>query len=1292
MATILLQAAGAYIGGMLGTVGAAIGTAAGAVTGYMIDRALISGTQRIEGPRLTGARPLTAEEGAILPRLYGTARLGGILIWATRFQEVSQTSRQGKFGPKVTEYSYFANAAFALCEGPVAGIRRVWADGKELDLNGLDLRLYTGAAGQQPDPLIEATQGMANTPAYRDTAYVVIDNLDVGAFGNRLPQMQFEVMRPVGSLHAGLKAVCLIPGATEYGLGTSIVDKRVGPGEAEAMNRHVLFAGSDIEASLDELQMLCPALEHVALVVSWFGDDLRAGACRVRPAVTTRAGDFSTGWRVDGVSRADAMLVSSHGGGPAYGGTPSDRSVIEAIAEIKRRGLKVTLYPFMMLDIPAGNALPDPYGGSAQPPYPWRGRITCDPAPGRAGTGDRTAVARAEVEAFCGGAEASQFSVVADGVVYSGSASDWGYRRFVLHHAHLAQAAGGVDAFLIGTELRGLTTLRDQTDAFPFVEAMCRLAGDVRGVVGGATKLTYGADWSEYFGHHPGDGSGDVFFHLDPLWSHPEIDAIGIDNYMPLSDWRDEDWAGGNPDGFTSPYDPDGLASAVAGGEGYDWYYANLSERAARQRTPISDGGYSKPWVFRYKDMVNWWSNPHFDRPGGHEKATPTAWQPRSKPIWFTELGCPAVDKGPNQPNVFPDPKSVENALPYFSSGGRNDDAARRFLTAHLRHWSSQAAAGNNPVSDIYGGPMVDADRIYAWAWDARPFPAFPQNGNAWADAANWHLGHWLTGRMSAVAVADIINAVLADHGLAAAASGAVEGTLQGYVVQEVISARAALEPLRELFDLATVETPDGFTFRQIGTAGVPTVVSELVVPENGPAVEATRTAGTDMPAEAVLSFRDPMKAYQAGSARSNRRGAAGSQAQLVLPGVAEAEQAAALAEDWLGRQITRREQIAFSVAGPADDLAVGALVCLPERYGDRSFLVTQVDDGVTRAVQAMEIVRAAPASWSSAADNREKAPPILAGQPYPVFLDLPMGVYEGAEREQFRLAIRHRPWRAQAVMASPDTSGFGPRGIVARMAALGRLHQPLPRASFSGRIDRAGSAMVAMFDTSLESVSFPRLLAGENRLAVRALNGEWEILQFQTVEAEAAGLWRLTGLLRGQLGTEDAMGAGAAAGADVVLLDQATMPAGLREGEAGLELNWRIGPAGMPVNGMHFITTPQIGGLRAKMPLSPVHLAGRRLADGGMVFGWVRRGRIDADNWTAAEIPLGEAIELYRVAVLDAAGMEKRAVDVTTPSWTYTTSAMAADFPMGASIRLSVTQWSDAAGWGRPALFSFFR
>jgi hypothetical protein len=71
------------------------------------------------------------------------------------------------------------------------------------------------------------------------------------------------------------------------------------------------------------------------------------------------------------------------------------------------------------------------------------------------------------------------------------------------------------------------------------VTAFKALAADVKAILGPGTKVGYASDWSEYFGHQPGDGTGDVFFHLDPLWSDANIDFIGIDNYMPLSDWRD---------------------------------------------------------------------------------------------------------------------------------------------------------------------------------------------------------------------------------------------------------------------------------------------------------------------------------------------------------------------------------------------------------------------------------------------------------------------------------------------------------------------------------------------------------------------------------------------------------------------------------------------------------------------------------------------------------------------------------------------------------------------------------
>src|SRR5690606_13090092 len=174
-------------------------------------------------------------------------------------------------------------------------------------------------------------------------------------------------------------------------------------------------------------------------------------------------------------------------------------AVVVAIQDLKARGLSVTLTPFLFMDIPAGNALADPYtGANGQPAYPWRGRITVSPAPGQPGTPDKTAAAAAQVAAFVGTAAPSDFAIVSGDVVYSGP-DEWTYRRFILHCAHLAEAAAGVDAFVIGSEMRGLTTVRDGPSTYPFVAALTALAADARAVLASTTKVTYAADWSEYF-------------------------------------------------------------------------------------------------------------------------------------------------------------------------------------------------------------------------------------------------------------------------------------------------------------------------------------------------------------------------------------------------------------------------------------------------------------------------------------------------------------------------------------------------------------------------------------------------------------------------------------------------------------------------------------------------------------------------------------------------------------------------------------------------------------------------
>ncbi|MHB1111018.1 MAG: baseplate multidomain protein megatron, partial [Devosia sp.] len=786
MATLALSLAGQVVGGALGgPIGATIGRALGALAGSAVDSMLFA-----EKPEpATGAdiRLQGSSEGGPVPRLYGWGRLTGNIVWATELEELTAETTGAKGTTPSGETEIAASFAVALCEGEVQRLGRIWADGQLLETSGLTIRFYRGTGDQTPDSLIEAKQGTGQTPGYRGLCYLVFERLPLGQFGNRIPNVSVELCRVVGELEPAMRAVTVIPGATEFGYDPTPRVRIVAPGTTASENAHQSSELSDWTLSIDELTALCPNLEHVSLVVSWFGDDLRCGSCTVKPRVEASVREIEgASWSVAGLSRGSAQMVSYHDGGPAYGGTPSDAVVLAAIADLKARGLKVTLYPLLMVDVPAGNTLPDPYTGAVgQPAYPWRGRITCDPAPGVAGTPDQTAAAAAQIDAFVG------------------SGSGWDFRRMVLHYAQLSVTAGGVDAFIIGSEMRGLSTVRGAANSFPFVSALTTLAADVRAIVGGGTRLTYAADWSEYSGYQPSDAPGDKLFHLDPLWASPAIDAIGIDNYMPLSDWRDGD---AHPDaaGWDAPYDAAYLRANIAGGEGFDWYYASDADRIDGIRSPIADSVHGEPWVWRYKDLAGWWANAHHDRVGGVRSGTPTSWVPQSKPIWFTELGCGAVDKGANQPNIFGDPKSAESGRPYFSSGAPDGLQQRQFLRAHLSHW---AEPGGNPISGAYGGRMLDIERIYLWAWDARPYPAFPRDAAIWSDAPNHETGHWLTGRLGTAASDELLRTIAADHGVTLAEVEALPPLIHGMLIEGVVSCRDAMAPVLAAAGLSLRDT-----------------------------------------------------------------------------------------------------------------------------------------------------------------------------------------------------------------------------------------------------------------------------------------------------------------------------------------------------------------------------------------------------------------------------------------------------------------------------------------------------
>jgi len=224
MASLVLGAVGAAIGSgiggtFLGMSAVSLGWSLGSTLGSMLFKPKGQDITQ-EGSRLGDLKVQSSTYGNPLPIIYGSMRVAGNVIWSTDIIETRHTSTQssgggkggGGGGSKVTTvtYTYSQSFAVAIGEGPITGVRKIWANGK-LIYNLSDsaslatiaasvsavsgIRIYTGSESQTADSLIQANVGAANAPAYRGVAYVVFSNLQLADYGNRMPNVEFEVVR-----------------------------------------------------------------------------------------------------------------------------------------------------------------------------------------------------------------------------------------------------------------------------------------------------------------------------------------------------------------------------------------------------------------------------------------------------------------------------------------------------------------------------------------------------------------------------------------------------------------------------------------------------------------------------------------------------------------------------------------------------------------------------------------------------------------------------------------------------------------------------------------------------------------------------------------------------------------------------------------------------------------------------------------------------------------------------------------------------------------------------------------
>lgn len=675
--------------------------------------------------------------------------------------------------------------------------------------------------------------------------------------------------------------------------------------------------------------------------------------------------------------------------------------------------------------------------------------------------------------------------------------------------------------------------------------------------------------------------------------------------------------------------------------------------------------------------------------PNGAEAVACSAHDPESlrgpqfDAAWVDEIGCAAVNKATNEPNKFLDPKSSESTLPAYSNGLRDELIQHQYLRAMLSYWGDPT---NNPVSGVYAEPMIDMGRVFVWAWDARPYPWFPNTDEMWSDGPNYRRGHWINGRVSGRTLASVVAEICERSGLRDYDVSRLYGFVRGYLAPDVSDARRVLQPLMLAFGFDAIERDGVVVFRnRDGARAVTLDMAQLALhDELGSEVAQSRSSEADMSGRVRLNFVEADGDYRNISEESvlpdeGTHAVAESEVPLLLTRP-EGRQAV---ERWLSEARVSRDAVRFALPLSQQALGAGDRVRLPREAGDMTVRIDRVEQTTHQLIDA---VRVEPDVYQPADFPDDPTPSrrfVTSGPVLPLFLDLPLTTGDEVPHAP-HLAVTADPWPGDvAVYDAAEDAGYVLNGLVGVASTVGVTLTSVARAP-SGLVDHATQIEVALTSGSLFSVSETGLLGGANLAAIGSGDpGGWEIIQFRTAELSGPGLWRLRHLLRGQFGTDALTPEVLAKGAYFVLLDGTPRQIALASALRGQARHFRVGPADKAYDHAAYQHSVQAFAGNGLPPYGPVHLSAEAVA-GGLSATWIRRARLDADGWDLPEIPLGEDREAYALKVLSG-GAVVRSVELTASEWVYTTAMQSEDGATGA-VGIEVAQVSDRFGAGPAA------
>ncbi len=1188
--------------------------------GAEIDEFLFGSNEenRIIGSRLSDLSIQTSTYGDVIPQIFGRVRIASNIIWASDIKEITITqnvSGGGKgsaFGVTKktnTSYNYTVSFAACICDGKIDSIDRFWADSKLINIADFcsSYEIHKGAEDQSASAIIQSYLGVDKTPNYKNLTYIVFEDFDISSFGNRIPNLTFEVNNIVtegvenngDNIENLVTAINLIPGSGEFTYDTKI--QRKVPGydiagrwiqteEKEILNSNNASKLSDVEVSLNNMKQTFPNLEWVSIICTWFADSLDIANADILPKVEYNQGSITEpdSWSVANLNREGAgVVLTDIAGRPIYGGTPSDGAILNLIDKIKSMGYKVMFYPMIFMNIEG---------------KPWRGYMT----------GESTDV--------------NNFFTKTNG-----------YNSFINHYATLTK--NKVDAFIIGTEMKGLTSIQESSDnSFPAVDEFISLATQVKATMGSSTKISYAADWSEY---HSNDG----WFNLDKLWASSNIDFIGIDAYFPLSD-----------EPQNSIYDLTKTISGWESGEGYDWYYSD-DERT--NKINFSNDEYA------WKNIEYWWKNTHTN-----PDDIATNWVPESKKIWFTEFGFPSVDGATNQPNVFYNPDSVDGGVPRHSKGYVDILAQKLGIEATLKKWQD---------SD-----MVEEKIL--WAWDARPYPFWPDLENIWSDGEVWSRGHWVQGKLGTSNVGAVIKNICEKVGIDSDTVNVSQANelLEGYVINGRRSAKQALENITEPNFIYMKEGDTNIDFISKRNAEPINIFeSDIVLQKNGQIIKTTHITESELPERIDINYIDSKSGYLVGNQTVTRDcDGNGKQIEINLPVVMAKSKALRVAKKHLLDEWANKTIYSFKLDITRVEVEAGDNLQILDSNENSRYCLYVVEAKINRENE-IEIV-AVDYEKSIYEDyyddlfekesNNTKVTEEIAETDFEI-INLPLlnstdnsniNIYIGANK-------LGKNWNGCSIYQNSNDE-YLQISEINQIATMGVLENSYPISAEFIK-DELNSLKVVISSGELESISDDNFLEGKQNYAFLGN----ELIKFQNAELIGDNLYELSGIIRGLFGTENYI-QNHGAGTRFILLDN-----NLKQVSFSLDyLNKNVELKAVSFGNLvdeAASKTIVINGQNL-LPYSVVNVSFKKLDNSDINISFNRRSRI-INNWRTNKVPLAEAIEEYEIDIMNDDEIV-RTVSTNESSFSYTSALQIEDFGENIDgIEVNIYQISDLVGSG---------